>query len=86
MVWYVGGNEITTSDNLQYTYRPIPLGLVHVEVRAPSDAHIALTSGKQETEPMYEIMLGGWENSASVIRHNRQKPDKVHTDQWHLIQ
>jgi hypothetical protein len=74
----VGGAEITTVDNLQYSYRPVPVGGLHVEVRAPSNAHIALTSANHETEPMYEILLGGWENSASVIRYNRQKPDKVH--------
>jgi hypothetical protein len=74
----VGGAEITTVDNLQYSYRPLPEGAIHVEVRAPSNAHVALTSGNHETEPMYEILLGGWENTASVIRYNRQKPDKVH--------
>lgn len=74
----VGGAEITTVDNLQYTYRPVPVGALHIEVRAPSNAHIALTSANHETEPMYEILLGGWENTASVIRYNRQKPDKVH--------
>lgn len=74
----VGGAEITTVDNLQYSYRPVPEGALHVEVRAPSNAHIALTSANHETEPMYEILLGGWENTASVIRYSRQKPDKVH--------
>jgi hypothetical protein len=74
----VGGAEITTVDNLQYSYRPVPEGALHIEVRAPSNAHIALTSANHETEPMYEILLGGWENTASVIRYNRQKPDKVH--------
>lgn len=84
--WLIeGGAEITTTDNLQYTYRPIPLGALHVEVRAPSNAHIALTSAKHETEPMYEILLGGWDNSASVIRYNRQKPDKARVDTPSLL-
>lgn len=74
----VGGADVTTMDNLQYSFRPVPVGGLDIEVRAPSNAHIALTSANHETEPMYEILLGGWENSASVIRYNRQKPDKVH--------
>lgn len=74
----VGGAEITTVDNLEYSYRPVPEGALHIEVRAPSNAHIALASANHETEPMYEILLGGWENTASVIRYNRQKPDKVY--------
>lgn len=74
----VGGADVTTMDNLQYSYHPVPVGGLHIEVRAPSNAHIALTSANHETEPMYEILLGGWENTASVIRYNRQKPDKVH--------
>jgi hypothetical protein len=81
--WYetevvLAGADIATADNLQYIYRPVPSGSLHIEVRAPSNAHIALTSAGNETEPMYEVLLGGWENTASVIRYNRQKPDKVH--------
>lgn len=73
----MAGADIATADTLQYIYRPVPSGSLHIEVRAPSNAHISLTSGNQETEPMYEVLLGGWENTASVIRYNRQKPDKV---------
>jgi len=74
----LAGADIATGDNLQYIYRPVLSGSLHIEVRAPSNAHISLTSANCETEPMYEILLGGWENTASVIRYNRQKPDKVH--------
>lgn len=78
--WIIDGADIATADSLQYIYRPVPAGALHIEVRAPSNAHIALTSASNETEPMYEILLGGWENTASVIRYNRQKPDKVRAD------
>ena len=74
----LAGADIATADSLQYIYRPVPSGSLHIEVRASSNAHIALTSANHETEPMYEVLLGGWENTASVIRYNRQKPDKVH--------
>lgn len=55
----------------------MPGAAVTVEVKAPSNAHIALTNAKGESSPMYEIMLGGWENTASVIRYDRKQPDKV---------
>lgn len=81
----MAGADIATADSLQYIYRPVASGSLHIEVRAPSNAHISLTSGNHETEPMYEIMLGGWENTASVIRYNRQKPDKVHDSCYTLL-
>lgn len=81
----LAGADIATADNLQYIYRPVPVGALHFEVRAPSNAHIALTSASNETEPMYEILLGGWENTASVIRYNRQKPDKVHDSCYSVL-
>nr|CAD7433108.1 unnamed protein product [Timema monikensis] len=74
------GAPITTADNLEYSFRPVPTGRLEVEVRSPSNAHVALTSAPNETEPMYEILLGGWENSATVIRYNREKPDKVRAE------
>lgn len=51
-----------------------------VDVKAKNNGHIALTSRKGESSPMYEIMLGGWENKASVIRYDRKQPDKVRND------
>lgn len=75
-----GPTEISTIDGgdcLSYNFYPIQHGSLDVEVRTPHNAHISLTSGPKETEPMYEIILGGWENTSSVIRYNRTKPDKV---------
>lgn len=49
-------------------------------VRCTNDAHLALTSGPQESDPMLEVFLGGWKNSKSVIRKNRTRPDVAETD------
>lgn len=72
--------DVATPDNLQYQFFPVSSGSVQFKVRAANDAHIALTMGPQESEPMYEIMIGGWGNSKSVIRRNKTKPEKVETE------
>ncbi|XP_075215562.1 uncharacterized protein LOC142321402 isoform X1 [Lycorma delicatula] len=77
--------EIHTPDNLEYSYRSILWGRLDVFVNAAHDAHIALTSGPNDTEPMYEIILGGWGNTASVIRYNKEKPDKAKVETPSLL-
>ncbi|VVC95542.1 unnamed protein product [Leptidea sinapis] len=69
--------DVATPNNLEYQFFPVSSGSVQFKVRAPHDAHIALTMGPQELDPMYEIFIGGWGNTKSVIRRNRTKPDKV---------
>lgn len=73
---FQGYQPITTLNDLKYKFHPVP-GAVIIQVKAKSNAHVALTKSKGESSPMYEIMLGGWENTASVIRHDRKQPDKV---------
>ncbi|KAI5639724.1 farnesoic acid 0-methyl transferase domain-containing protein [Phthorimaea operculella] len=69
--------DVQTEDNLQYQFYPVSSGSVQFKVRAPKDAHIALTMGPNESEPIVEVFIGGWDNSKSVIRKNKTKPDKV---------
>nr|BAM18146.1 similar to CG10527 [Papilio xuthus] len=69
--------DVSTPDNLQYQFFPVSSGVVQFKVRTPNDAHVALTMGPQDSEPIYEIMIGGWGNTKSVIRKNKAKPDKV---------
>jgi len=72
--------ELHTPDSLQYQFYPASGGCFGFKVRAPNDAHIALAPGPAESEPITEIFLGGWGNTKSVIRKNRQKPDVVEVD------
>ncbi|KAL4716580.1 hypothetical protein ACJJTC_010244 [Scirpophaga incertulas] len=72
--------DVQTEDNLQYHFYPVSSGSIQFKVRAANDAHLALTLGPQETDPMYEVFIGGWGNTKSVIRRNRTKPDKVEAD------
>lgn len=67
--------ELQTEDRLEYTFFPNSSGLVQFRVRAPNDAHIALSPAASEATPMYEVFIGGWGNSKSCIRKNRTKPD-----------
>ncbi|KAJ8965775.1 hypothetical protein NQ317_000482 [Molorchus minor] len=70
--------ELQTEDRLEYNFFPNNTGFVQFRVKAPNDAHIALSSAAAEVDPMYEIFIGGWGNSKSIIRKNRTKPDVHH--------
>ncbi|XP_028164303.1 uncharacterized protein LOC114355567 isoform X2 [Ostrinia furnacalis] len=72
--------DVQTEDNLQYHFFPVSCGSVQFKVRTSNDAHVALTMGPQESDPMYEVFIGGWGNTKSVIRRNRTKPDVVEAD------
>lgn len=71
------GAEFNTPDKLEYKFGPVASGSLEFEYRGPHNCHVCLTPGPAEIDPMYEVILGGWENTQSVIRHCRQKPDKV---------
>ncbi|KZC11215.1 C3 and PZP-like alpha-2-macroglobulin domain-containing protein 8 [Dufourea novaeangliae] len=86
----VGGHDrrhgsLSTRNQLVYQFRNVRGGSILLDVKAKSNAHVALTNKKGESSPMYEIMLGGWENTASVIRHDRKQPDKVRVNTPNLL-
>ncbi|CAC5412471.1 unnamed protein product [Mytilus coruscus] len=45
---------------------------IKFKVKASSNAHVALMSSNTDQHPLYEIVLGGWTNSKSVIRDRKQ--------------
>ncbi|XP_014275592.1 C3 and PZP-like alpha-2-macroglobulin domain-containing protein 8 isoform X2 [Halyomorpha halys] len=69
--------NIETEDSMLYKFFPVQTQALKFTVQAPHDAHIALTTGPAEANPMYEIFIGGWENSKIAIRKNREKPEVV---------
>ncbi|XP_017790688.1 PREDICTED: uncharacterized protein LOC108572874 isoform X4 [Habropoda laboriosa] len=66
---------LSTEDKLEYHFYPVASGQLQFRVKSPHDVHVALTTGPEAGEPMYEVFIGGWNNSKSVIRKNRAKPD-----------
>ncbi|XP_029165549.1 uncharacterized protein LOC114936495 isoform X3 [Nylanderia fulva] len=72
--------SLSTEDKLEYQFYPVTAGQIQFRVKAPNDAHIALTTGPQEGDPMYEVFIGGWSNSKSVVRKNRTKPEVMEAE------
>ncbi|XP_062614995.1 uncharacterized protein LOC134276738 [Saccostrea cucullata] len=72
--------EVSTADNRQYvklsTYCIIAAGrsFYTFKVKAKNDAHFALMSDDDDTRPLYEIVIGGWNNRKSCIRTGKQLP------------
>ncbi|XP_017774001.1 PREDICTED: C3 and PZP-like alpha-2-macroglobulin domain-containing protein 8 [Nicrophorus vespilloides] len=77
--------ELSTEDKLEYNFLPNSSGVVQFRVRAANDAHVALTTGAAESDPMYEVFIGGWNNQKSVIRKNRSKPDVVEVETPNIL-
>lgn len=67
--------DLYTEDRLVYQFYPVTSNGINFRVKAPHDAHIALASTPYESKPMYEVFLGGWKNTKSVIRKNQEQPD-----------
>lgn len=77
--------ELNTPDSLQYQYYPFHNGIVQFRVRAPNDAHLILSGEPNETHPVIEVFIGGWQNSKSVIRLNQNKPEVAETDTPNIL-
>lgn len=60
-----------------YQFFPANSGQFQFKVRAAHDAHLALVNGPSDAEPLIEVFIGGWSNSKSVIRKNKQQPEKA---------
>ena len=75
----ISGEDIRYSTPNRQTYiilSNLGITLTHryisFKVKAKSDVHFALISGNTESYPLYEIAIGGWTNTKSVIRTVKQ--------------
>ena len=71
--------EITTAFNYDYTrgyVGRVPTGVTSalITVTASNDAHVALGDSLEHDGRHWEIVLGGWGNTQSVIRPRNQGP------------
>ncbi|KOB75137.1 Farnesoic acid O-methyltransferase, partial [Operophtera brumata] len=76
--------NVLTKNSHQYKFYPVK-GCLEFKVRATKDAHIAFTSGPQATEPITELIIGGWGNTKSVIRRNKKKLIKVEKETINIL-
>ncbi|KAG8240223.1 hypothetical protein J437_LFUL004683, partial [Ladona fulva] len=72
------GPTVKTQDSMKYQFYPVPCGAVTIDVRCKASAHISLISSllpaHYGAHPYLEIILGGWDNSRSVIKKNGKEP------------
>lgn len=54
-----------------YHFREAHGTSVTFSVQSSNDAHVALTPGAAVAAPMYEIFIGGWNNTKSAIRYTK---------------
>ncbi|XP_077866401.1 uncharacterized protein LOC144354127 [Saccoglossus kowalevskii] len=78
----VGCNEcvtLNTPNSYSYQYITDATGLIRLtfEVKANNDVHIGLSAQQHDLSNMYEIVIGGWGNSQSVIRRSKQGFNQV---------
>uniref|UniRef100_A0A1I8MIG9 Farnesoic acid O-methyl transferase domain-containing protein n=1 Tax=Musca domestica TaxID=7370 RepID=A0A1I8MIG9_MUSDO len=67
---------VNTPDQRKYIFYRAPENEeFHFEVCCSNDCHVALTNDPHETGPMYEIAIGGWKNTKSIIRYVGRQPD-----------
>ena len=74
-------NLMQFSTNTTYLYRYLasssPITSVDFKAKANNDVHIALSAGPQDKPALYEVVIGGWSNTKSVIRRAKQSQQKV---------
>lgn len=60
-----------TGDEKQYRFVPFAGKTLRFTIKAAHDCHLAFTSEEGESEPMFEVFIGGWEGAHSAIRFNK---------------
>lgn len=64
--------RIITPDSSEYRYFPITKSRLRLSVQTAHDARISLRTHLGGDSNVYEIIIGGWGNTMSVIRRNNE--------------
>lgn len=63
--------DLMTGEELKYHYHKFKNDIVVFKVMASQDALVILSGRKNETQSVIEVIIGGYENTKSIIRYNR---------------
>ncbi|CAH0559909.1 unnamed protein product [Brassicogethes aeneus] len=58
-------------NSFNYTFLGLDSDHFSFEVEATNDVHVGLFTKTEATPPWYEIVIGGWSNTKSVIRKDK---------------
>ncbi|CAB3370639.1 Hypothetical predicted protein [Cloeon dipterum] len=77
--------ELHTEDSMDYDFQEVSTTnstcVLRFKVKVAHDAHVCLSSSEdQDATPIYEIFIGGWDNSKCAIRRDRTKPDRAEAE------
>ncbi|OAD53206.1 C3 and PZP-like alpha-2-macroglobulin domain-containing protein 8, partial [Eufriesea mexicana] len=77
--------KIITPDSLEYRYFPITKSRLRLSIQAAHDARISLRTHLGGDSNVYEIIIGGWENTMSVIKRNNQEQDIAEAETRNIL-
>ena len=88
--WSEGCQTVSTNHakgDFSYTtiQDTLPSTAITFSVKAANDAHIGFMAGPKEQKDMYEIVIGGWANTQSVIREQHQGKNMVTVKRNNLL-
>ncbi|XP_076644265.1 uncharacterized protein LOC143354236 [Halictus rubicundus] len=76
---------ITTPNSLEYRYFPITKSRINLRIKADHDARICLRTHLGSDSNMYEIVIGGWENTMSAIKKNSEEPALAEVESKNIL-
>ncbi|XP_043527655.1 uncharacterized protein LOC122538002 [Frieseomelitta varia] len=77
--------RIVTPDSTEYRYFPITRSNIRLSVQAAHDARISLRTHLGGDSNIYEIIIGGWRNTISMIKRNNQEQGVTATETRNIL-